>query len=67
MNAVNPTVILTDMAQASWGNPEKAKPALERIPLGKFGGRSLYMNVKCIMYNGYIYTICSVGQHVVLQ
>jgi hypothetical protein len=55
------------MAQASWGNPEKAKPALERIPLGKFGGRSLYMNVKGIMYNGYIYTICSVDQHVVLQ
>ena len=49
MNAVNPTAILADMAQAFWTNPEKNNLALERIPLGKFGGRSFDdMSVKCI-------------------
>nr|XP_051684397.1 L-xylulose reductase isoform X2 [Oryctolagus cuniculus] len=36
VNAVNPTVVMTPMGQANWSNPHKAKPLLDRIPLGKF-------------------------------
>eukprot|EP00451_Oxyrrhis_marina_P029774 CAMPEP_0204374034 /NCGR_PEP_ID=MMETSP0469-20131031/48419_1 /ASSEMBLY_ACC=CAM_ASM_000384 /TAXON_ID=2969 /ORGANISM="Oxyrrhis marina" /LENGTH=255 /DNA_ID=CAMNT_0051364579 /DNA_START=8 /DNA_END=775 /DNA_ORIENTATION=+ len=35
-NAVNPTVVLTDMGQRAWGEETKARPMLNRIPLGKF-------------------------------
>jgi len=37
VNAVNPTVIWTDMARLHWSKPENANPALARIPLGRFG------------------------------
>jgi NAD(P)-dependent dehydrogenase (short-subunit alcohol dehydrogenase family) len=36
-NAVCPTVVLTDMGQQVWGEPQKAAPMLARIPLGRFG------------------------------
>ena len=38
MNAVNPTVVMTDMGKMAWSDPAKAKPMLERIPLGRFAG-----------------------------
>ena len=37
VNAVAPTVILTPMGERGWSAPEKAKPMLEKIPLGRFG------------------------------
>lgn len=36
-NAVNPTVILTDMGKLGWSDPAVAKPMLEKIPLRRFG------------------------------
>nr|XP_039331696.1 L-xylulose reductase isoform X2 [Saimiri boliviensis boliviensis] len=38
VNAVNPTVVMTAMGRANWLDPQKAKPMLDRIPLGKFAG-----------------------------
>ena len=38
VNAVNPTVVLTELGRAHWGNPELGKPMLEKIPLGRFAG-----------------------------
>lgn len=35
-NSVNPTVTLTEMAVREWGDPAKAGPMLERIPLNRF-------------------------------
>merc|ERR1712196_755284 len=35
-NAVNPTVVLTAMGKANWGDPAKAAPMLNKIPLGRF-------------------------------
>jgi NAD(P)-dependent dehydrogenase (short-subunit alcohol dehydrogenase family) len=37
VNAVAPTVILTPMGERVWGEEEKARPMLARIPLGRFG------------------------------
>lgn len=37
VNAVNPTVILTDMGRLGWSDPKVAKPFLEKIPLHRFG------------------------------
>ncbi|ANF59211.1 SDR family oxidoreductase [Halotalea alkalilenta] len=36
VNAVNPTVTLTPMAQQAWSDPAKAAPMLAQIPLGRF-------------------------------
>lgn len=36
VNAVNPTVVLTELGRRAWADPEKAKKAKERIPLGRF-------------------------------
>nr|XP_033816794.1 L-xylulose reductase [Geotrypetes seraphini] len=36
VNAVNPTVVMTDMGRIGWSDPEKAGPMLNRIPLGHF-------------------------------
>lgn len=33
VNAVNPTVIMTDMGKLGWSDPAIAKPMLEKIPL----------------------------------
>lgn len=35
VNCVNPTVVMTDLAKKFW-TPDKAKPMLDRIPLGQF-------------------------------
>ncbi|XP_072397521.1 L-xylulose reductase-like [Diabrotica undecimpunctata] len=37
INAVNPTVILTDMGKLGWSDPKVAKPMIEKIPLRRFG------------------------------
>ncbi len=37
VNAVCPTVILTDMAELAWGDPKKRDPMLAKIPIGRFG------------------------------
>ncbi|KAJ2946013.1 hypothetical protein O0L34_g4933 [Tuta absoluta] len=36
-NAVNPTVIMTDMGRRVWADPAKSQPMLDNIPLGRFG------------------------------
>lgn len=38
VNCINPTITKTELAMiaADWGNPEKAKPVLDRIPLRRF-------------------------------
>lgn len=36
VNAVNPTVVMTEMGRQAWEDPEKGKPMLNRIPQGKF-------------------------------
>jgi len=36
VNAVNPTVVLTPMAEKAWSDPVKAGPMLARIPMGRF-------------------------------
>ncbi|XP_029954600.1 L-xylulose reductase-like [Salarias fasciatus] len=36
VNAVNPTVVLTDMGRVGWSDPEKARTMTSRIPLGRF-------------------------------
>jgi NAD(P)-dependent dehydrogenase (short-subunit alcohol dehydrogenase family) len=36
VNAVNPTVTLTPMAEMAWGDPARSGPMLRRIPLGRF-------------------------------
>jgi NAD(P)-dependent dehydrogenase (short-subunit alcohol dehydrogenase family) len=35
-NALCPTVVMTEMGQRVWGDAEKARPLLERIPAGRF-------------------------------
>ena len=34
VNSVNPTVTLTPMGRQAWGDPARARPMLERLPLG---------------------------------
>jgi len=36
VNAVSPTVVLTDMGRLGWSDPAKAGPMLARIPQGRF-------------------------------
>jgi len=35
-NAVNPTVVMTEMGKMAWGDEKKAAPMLDRIPLDRF-------------------------------
>ncbi|KAL1494330.1 hypothetical protein ABEB36_009945 [Hypothenemus hampei] len=37
INAVNPTVILTEMGKLGWSDPKISKPMIEKIPLKRFG------------------------------
>ncbi|OWR42712.1 L-xylulose reductase [Danaus plexippus plexippus] len=37
VNAVNPTVIMTEMGKTEWSDPIKANAMLSRIPLDRFG------------------------------
>lgn len=36
VNSVNPTVTLTPMGRQAWGDAARARPMLERLPLGRF-------------------------------
>ncbi|XP_066955810.1 D-erythrulose reductase-like [Macrobrachium rosenbergii] len=36
VNAVSPTVVMTDMGRIGWSDPAKAGPMLARIPQGRF-------------------------------
>ncbi len=38
VNAVNPTVVMTDMGRLAWSDSKKAGPMLDRIPMGRFAG-----------------------------
>lgn len=44
VNAVNPTVVMTDMGKLAWSDPAKANPMLARIPLGRFAGMLRHVN-----------------------
>lgn len=35
VNTVNPTAIMTDLGRRVWGDPEKSKLMLSKIPLGR--------------------------------
>ncbi|WP_299680119.1 glucose 1-dehydrogenase [uncultured Roseobacter sp.] len=37
VNAICPTVVLTDMGKALWSAPEKRDPMIAKTPLGRFG------------------------------
>lgn len=36
VNAINPTVALTELGKMAWSDPAKADPMLARIPMGRF-------------------------------
>ena len=36
VNSVNPTITLTPMGRQAWGDPARAQPMLDRLPLGRF-------------------------------
>ena len=36
VNAVSPTVVMTQMGKLAWSDPQKSGPVLARIPQGKF-------------------------------
>ncbi|XP_004925887.1 L-xylulose reductase-like [Bombyx mandarina] len=44
VNAINPTVIMTEMAKVGWSDPIKANEMLSKIPLGRFGEISEVVN-----------------------
>ena len=35
-NCVNPTITLTEMARLAWSNPQRSRPRLQRMPIGRF-------------------------------
>lgn len=45
VNAVAPTVILTPMGKELWGDKKRAKPMLDKIPLGRFAEPEEVANV----------------------
>lgn len=49
VNAVNPTVVMTDMGRKVWSDPQKNQPLLDRIPLHKFAG--LYLLNRYFLLN----------------
>ncbi len=38
VNAVNPTVVLTELGRAHWGDPKYGDPMKAKIPIGRFAG-----------------------------
>lgn len=44
VNAVSPTVVMTDMGRIGWSDPAKAGPLLARIPQGRFAEVSDVVN-----------------------
>uniref|UniRef100_A0A6B2LG63 L-xylulose reductase n=1 Tax=Arcella intermedia TaxID=1963864 RepID=A0A6B2LG63_9EUKA len=59
VNAVNPTVVLTDMGKTAWSDPKRSGPMLAQIPLGRFAEPSdvseavlFLLSPKASMING---------------
>lgn len=50
VNAINPTVVMTELGRRAWADPEKAQTMLSKIPLG----RSVYI---CIYITGLKYMV----------
>jgi len=48
VNAVNPTVTMTEMGKVGWSDPAKAGPMLAKIPLGRFA--EVDDVVQCILF-----------------
>lgn len=44
VNAVNPTVIMTEMGKVGWSDPARANEMISKIPLGRFGEVSEVVN-----------------------
>lgn len=44
VNAVNPTVIMTEMGKVGWSDPNRANEMLSKIPLNRFGEVSEVVN-----------------------
>ena len=55
VNAVNPTVVMTDMGKLGWSDPNKAGPMLNRIPLQRFSGKFVVFCREC--NKGYVATV----------
>ena len=49
VNAVNPTVVLTEMGKRAWSDPAKGGPMLARIPLGRFAECEDIATVVCFL------------------
>ncbi|XP_063533592.1 L-xylulose reductase-like [Cydia strobilella] len=49
VNAVNPTVIMTEMGRLGWSDSKKAEGMLSKIPLGRFGEVSDVVNAVCFL------------------
>jgi len=49
VNAVNPTVVMTEMGKRAWSDPEKGGPMLRRIPLGRFAQCEDIASVVCFL------------------
>jgi L-xylulose reductase len=49
VNAVNPTIVLTEMGKRAWGDPAKGGPKLARIPLGRFAESEDIASVVCFL------------------
>lgn len=47
VNAINPTVVMTDMGKRAWEDPAKGGPMLARIPLGRFAECEDIASVVC--------------------
>lgn len=51
VNAVNPTVTMTDLAKMHWSEPTKANAMLQRIPLRRFAEVSDVVNSILFLLN----------------
>jgi L-xylulose reductase len=49
VNAVNPTVVLTEMGKRAWADPAKGGPMLARIPLRRFAECADVASVVCFL------------------
>lgn len=38
VNAVSPTVVMTEMGKLGWSDPQKARSMINKIPLNRFAG-----------------------------
>lgn len=38
VNAINPTIVMTERGKLDWSDPEKAHKMISRTPLGRFAG-----------------------------